>query len=61
MECSLCDLSPSSVDPAILARTGLPVTRAVVVVVVGSLFRVKGLCATHELLVRKEIFVFSQT
>jgi hypothetical protein len=43
-----------------LAMTDFTVTRAVVIVVVGSLLGVKGLCATHDLFVRNK-FLFSRS
>ena len=47
-------------DPAMLAMIGFTVTRAVVIVVAGSLLRVKGLRATHDLFVRNK-FLFSRS
>lgn len=43
-----------------LAMTGFTVTRVVVTVVIGSLLRVKGLCVTHDLLVREGV-LFSRS
>jgi hypothetical protein len=43
-----------------LAMTGFTVTRAVIIIVAGSLLRVKELCATHDFLVRKR-FLFSRS
>ena len=51
---------PSWGDPAMLAMIGFTVTRAVVIVVAGSLLRVKGLRATHDLFVRNK-FLFSRS